>query len=378
MDEDRLQKFCDYCGIRETRRFTDSREFLRQAEMDAVIITTPEFTHKDVAIEAMQAGKHVYLEKAMATTSDECRAIIRAHRRSGVIGYLGFNLREVNLFRRIKETVDSGVLGQIIHLSGSEQLSVAHSASFMRRFHRRSKQSGGFLNTKCSHDLDFMQWLVGHQHRIIKVASFGGTNVFLPEKGPIGRGKSCHECPASIQRACPYRDQAGFVFPVTGAKPIHKTQQTEVYGGDLCVYHDDKDIVDNQTVIFEWDHGVRGNFNLQLFQRDGRREIKVWGEKGLLEADTSENIIRVIKSDACSRASRRPASEGIEQKIENAPGGHGGSDKVMLKRFLDAIENREQPESGFAEGLAATLLAEKADESRLSGQVVKILPNEYL
>jgi predicted dehydrogenase len=368
IDEDRLRKFCDYCGIKNTRLFTDPNELFRQPEMDAVIIATPEFAHRECALAAIAANKHFYLEKAMAPTSEDCRAIIRAHRRSKVVAYLGFNMRQTNLHRRIKQVVDSGVLGQIVHVSGLEQLSIPHSASFMRRFHRHSERSGGFLNTKCSHDLDFMQWFVGHEHRVSKVASFGGTNVFLPKHGPKGHGARCSECPKEIFRACPYRDQAGFVFPVRGKTPIHKTRETGLYGGDLCVYHDDKDIVDNQTVIWEWDHGVRGNFNLQLFQRHGLRETHIWGEFGRLDASTADNHVRVT----ISRTGRV-----IEHDAKPSPGGHGGSDTRMLGQFVKAMDSGKSPESGLEAGLAATLLAEKADQSRLMGKVVTISPSEY-
>src|ERR1041385_4411535 len=131
IDEDRLRKYCEYCGHKDVRLFTDPHEFLRQGGMDAVLITTPEFTHKEVAIEAMRNGKHIYLEKAMAPTSEECREIIRAHRRSNVVAFLGFNMRQGTFHRRVKEVVDTGILGQIVHVAGLEQLSVPHSASFM-------------------------------------------------------------------------------------------------------------------------------------------------------------------------------------------------------------------------------------------------------
>jgi predicted dehydrogenase len=364
LDADRLARFCEHCDLEGTPGFTDTTAFLNQGELDAVIITTPEFTHAEVAIAAMQAGKHIYLEKAMAQNSAECRRIIHAHRSSEVTAYLGFNLRAVAALTKLKEIVDSGVLGQLVHISGLEQLSAAHGAAFMRRYHRHSSRSGGLLNTKCSHDLDVLQWLIGHEHKVKRVSSFGGTNVFTPDKQP---SKHCRNCP--IQSQCPYCDRAGFVFPISGQEPIHHRQQ-EIYGGDLCVYDPDKDLVDNQTVILEWEHGVRGSFNLQLFQHVGRRQICLWGEGGYAELSTwPATSIRVIASqDGSTR----------EYTFGHEAGGHGGSDAKMLDRFIDAIEYQTDNGSGLAAGLAATLLAEKADLSRLSGSVVEIAPDEFL
>ncbi len=363
IDADRLQKFCEYCGIRSTPCFTKPEEFFARSDMDAVIITTPDFTHRDVALQAVAAKKHFYLEKPMATSVEACRDIVRAARTSGARSMMGFNLRAMSLYRKLKAVVGTGVLGQIVHIEGIEQLSAAHSASFMRRFHRRRSQSGGLLNHKCSHDLDIMQWLIGHQHRLRRVAAFGGTNVFRPEKAPA---RTCRECPPAAAGGCRYRDRAGFVFPVSAALPMHKTQQTETYGGDLCVYNDDKDIVDNMTTIFEWDSGIRGNFNLQLFQAEGLRVTKIWGENALVE----------------SRGGRITVTESASGDVQEitpriAAGGHGGSDPLMLDLFIDALDAPEPSTRSLEEGLAAAINALKAEEAMLSGRVVEVDPGLY-
>ena len=201
IDPDRLGKFIDYCELKGARTFTDPADFFSHKEMDAVLITTPDFTHRDVALQAMRARKHIYIEKPLAKSAQQCREIVRAHRRSGVVAFIGFNLRAVNVYQKLKEIVASNILGQIVHIESFEQLAQAHSASFMRRFHRKKQNTGGFLNHKCSHDLDIMQWLIGHRHKVVKVASFGGLNVFLPKKAPA---KYCHDCPLDIWERCRY------------------------------------------------------------------------------------------------------------------------------------------------------------------------------
>jgi predicted dehydrogenase len=363
-DADRLSKFVDYCGLKGTRTFTDSATFFSQPDLDAVIITTPDFTHRDVAIQAMRAGKDIYLEKPVAPTSEQCREIIRCQRETGRVAFVGFNLRASAESERLKDIVDSGILGQILHVEGLEQLSVAHSASFMRRFHRKRENTGGLLNHKCCHDLDRILWLIGHQHRIVKVASFAGLNVFLPAKAPA---KTCHECPPAIHRSCPYKDTAGFVFPVLGDRPIHH-QSSDVYGADLCVYNDDKTIFDNQTMIMEWDSGVRGNFNLQLFQSRGYRETRIWGEKGMLHA--VDGTIRTVLS---------ASGDVIDHAVApNGTGGHGGTDSKMLGRFVAALDGTGAGDSGLSQGMAVTVVAEKAELSVLNGQVMSIAADEYL
>ena len=365
IDDDRMEKFLDFCEVKDVRKFTDPEEFMNQPGMDAVIITTPDFAHLDVAKLAFKAGKHTYLDKPLEVSSERCREIIRLNRQSEVTAYVGFNLRASQERAKIKEILNSGILGQIVHLEGLEQLHQAHSASFMRRFHRKVSQSGGLLNTKCCHDLDLMQWYVGHKHKVRKIASFGGVNIFHPEKAPA---KYCHECPTEIYEKCPYKDQAGFVFPVGGSEPIHKTRDIDIYGGDICVYNTEKELVDNQTVIIEWDNGVRGNFNLQLFQHKGVRETKIWGEKGMITCGIAGKALQVMLSGS---------GETIEYSFKPRPGGHGGTDPEMIGRFLRCIENGGSGDSGLYAGLAATLIAEKALESLETGKVIEVDPQEY-
>jgi predicted dehydrogenase len=371
IDEDRLAKFCDYCGLTHARRFTDPAKFIAADEMDAVIVTVPEFVHADVTCAALAAGKHVYLEKPLAATMADCYRIDKASRQSKQTLFIGFNLRASQPMGKIRQLVQDGALGEVYHISGLEQVGHDHGASFMRRWHRRTARSGGFLNTKCCHDLDIIQWIIGHEHKVARIASFGGLNFFNAAHAPQGHGTHCHNCPDAIRKNCTYCDHAGFFFPVFGKEPIYKTAQADVYGNDLCVYNDDKDIIDNQTVIMEWDHGVRGDFNLKPFQKWGHRETRVWGEKGfvaLSHESRHHSTLRLTQTDT-----------GDETEFSFAPreGGHGGTDPYMLDRFMDAFETGGGNDSNVSHGLAATLLALKADESRRTGKVVEISPAEY-
>lgn len=365
IDADRATKFIEYCGVQNARYFQDPKEFMAQKDMDGVMITTPDFTHLDVVALACAAKKPFYLEKPMEVTVDRCREIIRLVKKSGVATYMGFNMRASPVYSKMKEIADSGILGQIVHIEGLEQLSFSHSASFMRRFHRYRARSGGLINTKSSHDMDVMHWMLGYRRKLRRVSAFGGVNVFRPEKAPAQR---CSQCPRKIWRECRYRDVGGFVFPVGSKDPIHKTQDTAIYGGDLCCYNSDKDIVDNMSVIFEWDDGVRGNFNLQLFQAHGRRASTIWGENGILEY--AHGKLEVIESPSGNRTEHFPVARS---------GGHGGTDPCMLGRFLNTLEqDRGQKSiSGLYEGMAATVMAVKAEEAMLAGKVLTIDPKIY-
>ena len=86
-----LKAGADEFGV--TQRFTSLEEAVERLAFDAVVITTPTFTHAALAITAAKAGKHVLLEKPMALNLAECDAIIQACRDNGVLLQLGFMRR---------------------------------------------------------------------------------------------------------------------------------------------------------------------------------------------------------------------------------------------------------------------------------------------
>ncbi len=360
IDAGRLNHFIEKNELAGAQPFTDLDAMLARTDLDAVLITAPEFVHRELTVKALQAGKPVYLEKPLAHTIEDSVAILEAQRQTGVVAYVGFNLRAAAAYLKLRQIVQSGILGQIIHIAGVEQLHVAHIASFMRRFHRHSALNGGLLNTKCCHDLDIMRWLIGVEHQVVKVSSFGGLNIFTPDKQPATH---CHLCPASVYDRCPYAAPESDKLRRGTLKPL-VSQNQDHYPGDLCVYTPDKDLVDNQTVIMEWDHGVRGSFQLQGFQHQGTRMTRIWGERGVLDFDGLREPHVTITDSA--------HGDVDTAHFAIRTGGHGGVDNLMIDRFLDAIERGDAGDSGIREGLAASIIAIKADESRLTGQTVSI------
>ena len=93
-------------------RFASLEEALDKSEFEAVIITTPTFTHKDLAVMAAEQGKHVFLEKPMALSLEECDAIISAADTNGVALQLGFMRRFDPEFAAAAERIAGGEIGE--------------------------------------------------------------------------------------------------------------------------------------------------------------------------------------------------------------------------------------------------------------------------
>lgn len=103
----------DYPGVRTT---TDYGAVLAAPDVDAVVLATPAATHFKLAFAALQAGKHVLVEKPMAQSAAECRALIEqaeARRRVLMVGHVFLYNAAV---RKIKELIDSGALGRLYYI----------------------------------------------------------------------------------------------------------------------------------------------------------------------------------------------------------------------------------------------------------------------
>lgn len=94
---------------------TDARELLRSAEVDAVVIATPVSTHHVLAREAMERGKHVFVEKPLSVTSREAEELVEAAERYRRVLMVDHTFVYSGAVRKIKEIIDSGTLGNVYY-----------------------------------------------------------------------------------------------------------------------------------------------------------------------------------------------------------------------------------------------------------------------
>jgi predicted dehydrogenase len=159
----------DRFGIRA--RFETFGAALEWGEFDAAVITTPTFTHRELAVMAANAGKHVFLEKPMAISLDECDQIIAAAARSDVRLQLGFMRRFDPEFVAAYERIQAGEIGRPMLVK-----SLTHGPGLPPPWARDLTQSNGMLAEVNSHDWDCVRWLMGSnpQRVYAEVANFKG------------------------------------------------------------------------------------------------------------------------------------------------------------------------------------------------------------
>ncbi len=153
-------------------RFNSLEQALDRAEFEAVVITTPTFTHKDLSILAAEHGKHVFLEKPMALNLAECDQILAAVERAGVILQLGFMRHFDPEFVAAAQRIQAGEIGTPMMIK-----SLTHGPGLPPPWARDLKSSNGMLAEVNSHDWDTLRWLMGSNYGRVyaEVANFKGA-----------------------------------------------------------------------------------------------------------------------------------------------------------------------------------------------------------
>ncbi|MFN2145534.1 MAG: Gfo/Idh/MocA family oxidoreductase [Anaerolineales bacterium] len=153
------------------QRFTSMEEALDKGDFDAVVITTPTFTHLPLAVMSAEKGKHVFLEKPMAMNLEECDKIIETCEKNSVHLQLGFmrHFDPDHVFAW--ERIQAGEIGEPMLIK-----SLTHGPGLPPPWARDIKTSNGNLAEVNSHDLDATRWMMGsNPTRIhLEVANFKG------------------------------------------------------------------------------------------------------------------------------------------------------------------------------------------------------------
>lgn len=354
--EDRIAEFRKHVSCPEAVA-AEAAAAVAAPQVDAVFVTVPDHLHRTVAEPGFQAGKHVFLEKPIATTMIDARAIVAAWRDSGKVLQLGYVLRGAPFYRAIRNVIRQGRIGAVRLINLTEHLEVLHGASYRRRWHGQSANSGGLIVHKSCHDLDLICWLL--DTRPAHVSSFGGVGTFRrPAPAPY-----CSQCPERSD--CVYADRQLHEqrTPAERADP-------SAYNLDRCVFRSDIDIVDNQVVSFELQNGVHGTFSLAMQgPRRSERRITLVGDAARLDG--------IFEAGRFAITFNEPERDPIVWAGDNHSG-HGGGDTVSVINFLNACLGRSPPPiKSVSEALGGLTFALAADNARKSHTVITLGEEDF-
>ena len=159
-NEERAKGFADTYGPK--RWYSDYRRMLDDRDVDIVIIITPNGLHKEFAVQAAEAGKHVLVEKPIEISLERANAIIDACRDNDVMLSVIYQLRFGEAVNRIKRAIDSGVFGKILLCDVYDKEYREPSYYADDRWQGVMELAGGgSLTSQSTHVIDLMQWLFG-------------------------------------------------------------------------------------------------------------------------------------------------------------------------------------------------------------------------
>jgi myo-inositol 2-dehydrogenase/D-chiro-inositol 1-dehydrogenase/scyllo-inositol 2-dehydrogenase (NAD+) len=142
--------------------YLDYREALQAPDVQAVVIATPTVYHRDIAVAAAQAGKHILCEKPMAMTAPECAAMIAVAEAHRVKLQIGFMRRYDRSFLHARERIEAGEIGQVVQVK-----SLTHGPSIPKPWMYDLKKSNGPLAEVNSHDIDALRWFTGGEFKTV-------------------------------------------------------------------------------------------------------------------------------------------------------------------------------------------------------------------
>lgn len=350
------RKYCaDYFQIPAERCFTSWLQFFESPRLaDAIFLCTPDHLHYQPAMAALEKGYHILLEKPIAQTWQECMDIARKAKECGCIVGICHVLRYHPYFRKFRQIVESGELGEIISINHVEEVGIERMThAFVRGLWRREDETNPMILSKACHDLDLMVWLSGRY--CLEVSSYGSLKWFKEKNAPEGSTLRCTDG-CLVERECPYsalrlyyrqkRWLRHFDIP-EGKDPdsvIWQELKTGPYG--RCVYRCDNDVVDHQVVSMLLEDEVTVNFSMDAFTKEGGRKTHIMFTQGEAFGDEKQLTVRYFLPDKADKIFDFSASFG-ECNF------HGGADLYIVADFLQAI--RGQKVSGLLTSIETSL-----------------------
>lgn len=144
---------------------TDYREVLDQDDIDIVSICSPDHLHAEQCLDALEKGKHVLVEKPLATTKKEAASIVNAVRSSGLKLMVGQNYRFIPMFKTLRDIAVSGQLGDVYLLEG-DYIQEGWGMVEGGPEHWRMKTPQDFFIGGAVHQVDFLRWIGGEVQEV--------------------------------------------------------------------------------------------------------------------------------------------------------------------------------------------------------------------
>lgn len=240
-DPERLRQRGEQYGIDEAHRFTEYRELIACPDVDAVDISTPNVSHYEIAMAAVEAGKPYGVEKPITMTAEEADSLMAATNKAGVKSMVYFSYRYKAAARMARDILLSGKLGKVHHVNMQYYQGwglADKDCPLVWRFVRSNAASGALGDLGC-HGLDLVTFVTGADYEAVTAH----LDTILPERRfPDGSGYGKVDVDDFSNMLCKMTDGVSASFQISRfAYGRVNYQRMEIYceyGG--LVYHLDR------------------------------------------------------------------------------------------------------------------------------------------
>lgn len=300
--------------FKDINTFTSSNEMIRSGLVDAVLIATPHYFHTTIGIDAMENGIHVLTEKPISVHKADCERLIAAHKDKAIIFAAMFNQRTDPHYKKVKQLVEGGELGEITRVNWIVTDWFRTDAYYASGGWRATWQGegGGVLMNQCPHNLDLLQWICGMPSKIKAFVGFG-------EKHNI-------------------------------------------------------EVEDSVSACMEYPNGARGVFVTSTGEAPGINRLEIVGSMGRLLVEG--NRIFFYRNEVSSVEFSSTTTEGFATppvwNIEIPVNGNGGQHMEVTQNFVNAILDRTPLIAPAEEGLNSVEIANSIVYSALTDTTVNL------
>lgn len=379
-NEFRQKSIAEHFSIPSENIFSSVEDFVSRPKFaDAVINGTMDHIHVETSLPILKAGYDILLEKPFAVNEVEMRELVQCANDNDRKIMVCFVLRYAPFYRKIKEILLTGEIGQIVNIQTVEHVSYHHMSTSHIRGKWRNEEDchASMLLAKCCHDIDIMMWLMGSDAPV-QVSSFGGLMQFRKENAPENAGTRCLvDCP--LVDTCLYSAKRIYLdhpdrwsFYVwdkledkenATLEDKRELLKTSPYG--ICAYKSDNNVVDHQSLNVLFASGATGTHNMIGGTAIPQRKIHIIGTKGEIFGTLESGKITVSLIDP------RPGCEHLDRvfDVNVTDDSHGGGDLLLTEDFVKYVRDNDLSISctSINESVKGHLTVFKADQSMKNG-----------
>ena len=294
--------------------YTESTDFIRCGNVDAIIIATPHYFHTPIGIDALDQGLHVLVEKPLSVHKADCERFIAAHKYKNQVFAQVFQWRTDPGLIKVREVIRNGELGEIQRMNWIFTDWFRSNSYFTSRSWRGTwaGEGGGLLLNQCPHQLDIWQWLFG--------------------------------MPSKVRAFC-----------------------------QLGRYHN-IEVEDDVTAYMEYNNGAHGIFISSSGEAPIIDRLEVHGDLGYLRLDDKILTIFRNKESTSENIKRSDSNSKLPPTVDNeiSYDAKGGDPRVILQNFVDAIREGSDLVAPASEGIHAVELANAILYSSLTESTVEL------